>query len=272
MRQRLVLRPPFRWPGGKRWLVHRLLALIPASHGRYFEPFVGGGALFFALQPQSALLGDKNPELINLYRCIRDDPAQVGELVRRIPQTPEAYYATRAQRPRNRYRRAARTLYLTTLAFNGIYRVNKSGAFNVPFGGRRYPDLGSEDELTKYSAVLANAEISVGDFSQTVRTARCGDLVYLDPPYTVAHSNNGFVKYNAKIFMPRDQVRLAQSARTLAEAGCHVIVSNASHSSISDLYPDFSVIEVRRQSVMAASSKHRHEVVESVITNISQEG
>lgn len=272
MSQRVVVPPPFPWPGGKRWLVDRLLSLIPDAYGRYFEPFVGGGALFFALQPRSASLGDKNPDLINLYQCIRDDPAQVGQMVRRLPQSPDAYYEVRAARPRNRYRRAARTLYLTTLAFNGIYRVNKRGVFNVPFGGRLYPALGSEDELTKYAAVLANAEISVGDFSQTLRTARCGDVVYLDPPYTVAHSNNGFVKYNAKIFMPKDQVRLARTARELSDRGCHVIVSNASHPSVLDLYPDFSVIEVRRQSVMAASTAHRQEVVESLITNVTQEG
>jgi DNA adenine methylase len=272
MSQRVILRPPFRWPGGKRWLLDKLLTLVPASYGRYFEPFLGGGALFFALQPRAASLSDTNADLINLYQCIRDDPTQVGQLVRRIPQTPQVYYEVRAKRLRNPYRRAARTLYLTTLAFHGIYRVNKRGHFNVPFGGRLYPTLGSDEELVKYSDALANAEISVADFSDAVRTAGSGDLVYLDPPYTVTHSNNGFVKYNAKIFMPGDQIRLATTARELADRGCHVIVSNASHPSIRKLYPEFSTIDVRRQSVMAASTEYRKEVLEVLLTSIAREG
>ena len=107
MSQQVNLRPPFRWPGGKRWLVDKLLTLVPASYSRYFEPFLGGGALFFALQPRAASLSDTNADLINLYQCIRDDPMQLGQLVRRIPQTPEGYYEIRAKRLRNPYRRAA---------------------------------------------------------------------------------------------------------------------------------------------------------------------
>lgn len=268
MSQRNGLRPPFRWPGGKRWLVETLKSVLPVTYGRYYEPFVGAGALFFALQPKAASLGDNNEDVINLYQCLKENHGRVGELVRKIPQTPAAYYETRAKRPTERYRRAARTLYLTTLAFNGIHRVNRLGEFNVPFGGRLYPELGSDVVLRRYATALANTDLHAGDFADTLKTARAGDLVYLDPPYTVAHSNNGFIKYNAKIFMPDDQERLALTAKDLADRGCHVVVSNAAHPSIRDLYHGFSLIEVRRSSVMAASTDFRKEVTEYVLTNV----
>jgi len=260
------LRPLFRWTGGKRWLVPRLLALVPETYGRYYEPFLGGGALYFALRPRQARLGDKNLELINAYECIRDDPEQVGRLLRGMSRDETNYYRVRGQRPRARFRRAARTVYLTTLAFNGIYRVNKRGLFNVPFGGRDYPDLGSAEVLKGYAEALQGAELEATDFTATLRDAAAGDLVYLDPPYTVAHSNNGFLKYNAKIFLLEDQEKLAETASELAKRGCHVIVSNAFHASIGNLYRGFRAVEVRRRSVMAASADHRKEVTEYLFT------
>lgn len=266
------LRPLFRWPGGKRWLVPRLLKLVPEAYGRYFEPFVGGGAMFFALRPAKARLGDKNSDLINAYRSIRDDSGKVAQLLRSMLRTEKHYYQVRAQQPTDDFERAARTIYLTTLAFNGIHRVNREGAFNVPYGRRDYPELGSEALLRSYGQALKDTELESGDFEHTLRDAVAGDLVYLDPPYTVAHSNNGFLKYNARIFVPADQQRLADTARELVWRGCHVIVTNASHQSIDDLYPGFERVEVRRQSVMAASRNHRKEVTEYLFTSASKEG
>lgn len=262
------LSPLFRWPGGKRWLVPRLLELIPKRHGRYYEPFLGGGALFFALRPSNARLGDKNAELMNAYSSLRDDPAQVGRLLRGMRMTKTHYYEVRDNLPIDRFERAARTIYLTTLAFNGIYRVNRSGQFNVPYGGREYPALGSDKVMKAYSEALQGAELEASDFKVTLRDADLGDVVYLDPPYTVAHSNNGFVKYNARIFLPGDQKELAALAAELAQRGCHVFVSNAHHDYILGLYRGFRPIEVNRTSFMAASAVHRKKVREYVFTNV----
>ena len=163
---------------------------------------------------------------------------------------------------------AARFIYLTTLAFNGIYRVNRAGKFNVPYGGREYGDLAGERQDELYSNALRGADIRTGDFQDVVEAARPGDLVYFDPPYTVAHSKqNGFLKYNRHLFLWDDQKRLAETVKQLDRRGSRVIVSNAHHDSIRDLYEGFLQLSVTRHSVMAADSGHRTTIEEYLITN-----
>ncbi len=261
------LAPLFRWPGGKRWLVPKLLELIPKTFGRYLEPFFGAGALFFALQPRRAILSDANSELMACYCQLRDNHAHVSRILSSLPQDQASYYRIRSSAPISETRRAARLIYLTTLSFNGIYRVNLAGKFNVPYGNREYPRLKSRDLLAEYSRALTGCAIRSCDFEEAVRTAKTGDLVYLDPPYTVAHSNNGFLKYNDKIFSWSDQERLARVAADLNRRGCHVIVSNAGHSSIKNLYRGFTAIKVPRLSVMAASKDNRRLIEEYVFVN-----
>ena len=195
------LEPLFRWPGGKRWLVPHLVRLVPQSVATYHEPFFGGGALYFAARPPSALLSDANRELIETYRTIRDAPADVEDRLRDLPRHRDGYYVVRASRPAAPIDRAARFIYLTTMAFNGIYRVNRRGQFNVPFGGRAYRSLGAAGTLRPYAAALAGADLRSVDFEEALDRAGPGDFVYLDPPYTVAHGNNGFLRYNESIFL-----------------------------------------------------------------------
>jgi DNA adenine methylase len=247
--------------------VPNLLELIPQTFGRYFEPFFGAGALFFALQPRRALLSDANSELMMCYRQLRDNHEHVSRILRSLPQDDASYYRIRSSVPQSEPRRAARLIYLTSLSFNGIYRVNLAGKFNVPYSKRECPRLTSRDLLAEYGRALATCQILSSDFEDAVQTAKAGDLVYLDPPYTVAHSNNGFVKYNDKIFSWRDQERLARVARGLDERGCHVIVSNAGHSSIRKLYSGFSAVKVPRISVIAANAQNRRQIKEYLFTN-----
>ena len=166
--------------------------------------------------------------------------------------------------PQSKISRAARLLYLTRLSFNGIYRVNLRGQFNVPYGYKTHLSACNPQEIRRCSNVLANADIRCADFESAVGSAGHGDLVYLDPPYTVAHGNNGFIRYNARIFSWADQVRLAEVANDLAAKGCKVIVSNAHHKSILGLYPSFNVRIIERESVMAASSSYRRRIKECV--------
>lgn len=261
------LAPLFRWPGGKRWLIPHLKGVLPNDHGRYFEPFFGGGALFFAIRPKLSRLSDSNHDLMACYQALRQHPEQVGRILRALPRGADAYYEVRAARPTSAIERAARLIYLTTLAFNGIYRVNRQGEFNVPYGGRTYEGLGANATLLKYAEALAGAEITSGDFEHGLDGVERGDLVYLDPPYTVAHSNNGFMRYNEKIFSWADQQRLAQVAASLALRGAYVIVSNANHPSIRELYEGFDALVVERPSAMAADIKRRGIVEELILTN-----
>lgn len=264
-RKEAALRAPLlKWPGGKRRLVQHILPLLPAVCNKYYEPFLGGGALFFALQPEVARLSDKNRELISAYHQIRNDPHEVIKCLEKLPNSEEQYYTVRSASPRSPARRAARLIYLISLSFNGIHRVNFKGQFNVPYGYKTHLTPCAPEKINTASKLLRKATIKCQDFEEAVKSARRGDLLYLDPPYTVAHGNNGFLKYNAKIFSWDDQRRLAKVAHALADKGCAVVVSNANHPSIRKMYQDFQVLEIKRHSVIAASSEFRRAITECV--------
>lgn len=260
--------PLLKWPGGKRGLLKFLLPLIPTQYRDYYEPFVGGGALFFALRPNRAYLADRNADLISTYRQVRDSPEVVIKSLQRLRNTEEDYYLVRASRPRTDAGQAARLLYLSRLSFNGIHRVNLQGQFNVPYGFKTYLEPCEAAKIRHASRILANIEITCEDFEFAVAKAGKGDLVYLDPPYTTAHHNNGFVKYNAKIFTWDDQRRLASVARDLVRRGCSVIVSNADHPTITRLYGDFDVVRLARYSVIAASRLFRRPITECIFYQV----
>jgi len=256
------LRPLLKWPGGKSAIVPQILPFLPDRWSTYFEPFLGGGALFFNLLPSRAVIADTNEELINSYIQVRDRPDAVIRALRTHANTEADYYAVRASRPRTPVRRAARFLYLSTLSFNGIHRVNLRGQFNVPYGRKTHLEVCEEDRIAEASRSLQGVRILSNDFEEASRSARRGDLVYFDPPYTVAHANNGFIKYNERIFSWNDQIRLATHARKLADRGCSVLISNADHDSVRSLYAGFRAVRLSRFSRIAASSAHRREISE----------
>jgi len=261
------IRPFLKWAGGKRILVSNILPLIPNSFRRYYEPFLGGGALFFALQPENALLSDNNHELINCYLQVRDHCEKVVARLKLLRNQERDYYRIRGRVPGDEIGRAARLIYLTTLSFNGIHRLNQRGEFNVPYGYKLHIEPCDTQKLRRASAALATARLEWKDFEPVVSSADEGDVVYLDPPYTVSHGNNGFLKYNAKIFSWNDQLRLSNVARSLASRGCKVIVSNADHPSILRLYRGFAVLKVSRPSVIAASGGFRRQITEYIFYN-----
>jgi len=254
--------PLLKWPGGKRALLPQLRKVLPQSFRTYYEPFAGGAALFFDLKPESAVLSDTNSDLIECYRMVRDDPESVIAILGSLRNTREDYYAVRSWRPSDGAGGAARLIYLMTLAFNGIYRVNRRGEFNVPYGRKGHLVPGDPERIRAASAAFRHAQLTAGDFETVVSHAGPGDFLYLDPPYTVFQPNNGFLKYNKGIFSWEDQARLAEVASRLSQNGCQVLVSNADHPSIRALYDGFCCHRVRRPSVIAAASEHRGQVTE----------
>jgi DNA adenine methylase len=260
--------PFLKWAGGKRLLLDRLMPHLPAvgQGSTYFEPFLGGAAVFFALKPERAVLADSNPHLVEAFEAVRDDVERVISQLRRFPVTEDAYYQVRHSRRRNRFTRAARFIYLNKLCFNGLYRENMKGDFNVPFG--RHPKnhlVCDVEQLRAASAVLQSAELMTGDFQDVVERATAGDVVYFDPPYITGHTNNGFVEYNADVFAWEDQARLARVAAELVARGASVAISNAVHPSITRLYRRHGVfrrIEIPRWSTMAGTPSKRYRTKE----------
>ena len=245
-------------------MLSKIIPMMPDSFSTYYEPFVGGGAVFFALTPQNAVISDTNEELVNAYIQVRDNPNALIKEIARLRNDEDTYYKVRASTPKLEIKRAARLLYLTRLSFNGIHRVNLSGKFNVPYGKKTYLTSVDSDRLLAISENLQGVDIKSGDFEAVTEAATISDLVYFDPPYTVAHANNGFVKYNERIFSWNDQQRLAKHARRLASRGCRVMVSNADHPSIHELYDGFECTVIKRPSVIAASSAYRRTITECI--------
>jgi DNA adenine methylase len=195
------VRPFLKWPGGKRWFVGRHDDVFPCEYRRYIEPFLGSGSVFFHLRPEHAILGDTNAELIAAYRGLRRGWRKAQALLREHQQRHDErhYYQIRARAPRCIIERAARLIYLNRACFNGIYRVNRKGEFNVP-KGTRDSILFDTDDFASAARLLRGAEIRVADFEELIDEAKRNDLVFADPPYTVRHNVNGFIKYNEDLF------------------------------------------------------------------------
>lgn len=266
-------KPFLRWPGGKRWLVEARPELFEVAHGTYFEPFVGSGSAFFHQSPEFAVLSDCNSELIATYQAIKNAPDEVYQILDNHAQqhSKEYYYDVRSRQVNSLSHRAARLLYLNRACFNGIYRVNREGRFNVPIGNTRNLP-GTINELRAVSNCLQSADLFDCDFSETLRLIGPNDFVYLDPPYTVRHNNNGFIRYNEGIFTWDDQLRLAAYAEGAVRKGARVVVSNADHTSIVDLYREsglFEITRVSRFSGVAAQRENRSTISELVILSRS---
>ena len=260
------MKPFIKWAGGKRWLVEKSDFELPRFSGRYIEPFLGGGAVFFHLKPKQALLSDVNPKLINVYNAIQDDWSKVEAELKRLQRlhSKEFYYQERARKRKNPHTKAAQFLYLNRTCWNGLYRENLSGKFNVPIGTKTQVVM-PDDDFEAISRCLKSADILVCDFEETLSKARPGDFVFLDPPYTTAHNTNGFVKYNQNIFSWDDQIRLRDAATAAVARGAKVVVTNANHESIHDLYANLGGSRiVSRASVISGKNSGRGKTSEAV--------
>jgi DNA adenine methylase len=268
------MKPFLNWAGGKRWLVAHYPGLLAVPSQRLIEPFLGSGAVFFHVQPPSALLADSNEQLIEAYAAVRDEPEKILRALRdhQRQHGNAHYYQVRAEAPRTAVDRAAKFIYLNRTCFNGLYRVNLRGEFNVPKGTKEAVLL-PDDDFAVWAAMLGRAQLVAQDFEETLDNTGHGDFIYADPPYTVNHNVNNFVKYNERIFSWADQIRLAERLSEATNRGACVVMSNADHASVRGLYSTagWTCLTVNRHSRLAASSAHRRATTELLIANCLDE-
>lgn len=253
-------KPILKWAGGKTQLLKELSKKIPVSYGRYIEPFIGGGALFFALNPGDSIIADSNPELINVYQQVADHTSEVIEYLHQYQNTKEMFYEVRAldwhELPKAEA--AARTIYLNKTCFNGLYRVNRKGQFNVPYGNYKSPNFCDVDALYAAAATLKKAEIVCGDYLHVLKKyAQEGDFVFLDPPYLPVSTYGDFKRYTKEQFYEEDHVELAKEVVRLQEVGCHVILTNSNHPLVHELYKDFTIDVIPTKRYISCNGARR---------------
>lgn len=262
--------PFLRWAGSKRWLLPHLRQLAPSKFNAYYEPFLGSASAYFDLAADhEAHLSDTIYPLISCYETVRDFPEHVFGHICEWQTDPDTYYSVRALDFRNDLlRSAAQFIYLNKLCFNGLYRQNQAGKFNVPYGRPRNSNVIGLDHLVAVSERLTeDAQLKVCDFEVALTNCAEGDFVYLDPPYASQSRSAAFVDYNSKIFSWDDQIRLARVFRELDDRGVSVMMSNADHPSIRDLFSGFDIRRVSRYSSMAASSAKRGRSTELLVVS-----
>jgi DNA adenine methylase len=261
-----VARPLLKWAGGKGQMLEAIASHIPVRWDRYVEPMIGGGALFFALAPERALVADANPELVNFYRAIVHDLHGLVTKYEAWPFDEKTFYELRAVSfsDLDSTTAAARMLYLNRACFNGLYRVNRKGDFNVPWGRYERPYRVQIERFEAARDILSRAQIELGDFSDLLEAeAAKGDLVFLDPPYVPISPYSDFKRYTTQQFQSADHVRMAELVRSLSERGCETIITNSNHSLVHDLYQGYQirVIPTRRNVNSRAEGRKGEDVI-----------
>lgn len=263
--------PFLKWAGGKRQLLEQFERYFPApgTYGVYHEPFLGGGAVFFHLLPARAVLSDLNPELVEAYQVVRDDVEGVIRRLRGFRNEEEFYYEVRGRDPQalTPPERVARMLYLNRTCFNGLYRLNSSGRFNVPFGRYRLPRICQTASLRAASRALAGVELRVQPFEAVLDSAQPGDLVYLDPPYQPLSRTASFTAYTREAFDEDDQRRLAAVYRELDARGCRLMLSNSSTELVRELYGEFRIVKVQARRAINSRGAGRGLIDEVLVLN-----
>ena len=261
-----TMKPIMKWAGGKTQMLKDILPQIPEYTGKYIEPFFGGGALFFALTPENAVIADSNPELINMYVQVSNDVDGVISVLRTYQNTEEMFYKIRAldweELPKTEA--AARTIYLNKTCFNGLYRVNRKGQFNTPFGKYKNPNICDEELLRAVSETLQKTTIICGDYLEVLKQyALPGDLIFLDPPYVPVSEYADFKRYTKEQFYEDDHRNLAEEVKRLQKLGCYVILTNSDHPLVHELYKDFEIqiVDTKRAISSKGSSRKGKDVI-----------
>lgn len=283
MRYNLVMSPPsptvhnavpfLKWAGGKRQLLSQYGPYFPPRETiqRYFEPFIGSAAVYFYLQPTRATLSDRNEKLIDVYRAVQQDVEAVIEALQPHRNEEAYYYAIRAQDPArlSLAERAARLIYLNRTCYNGLYRENSRGEFNVPFGRYKNPKICNKRRLRLAAQALQGVTLRAVDFVEGVATAGAGDFVYFDPPYAPVSATSSFTGYDKYGFNEADQIRLAQSIHDLSGRGCRVMLSNSSAPLIYELYEGhgYRIIPIQARRSINSKPHKRGPVKELLILN-----
>jgi DNA adenine methylase len=263
-------RPFLKWAGGKGKLIQQYIPYFPKKFKTYYEPFLGGAAVFFYLNPPSAALTDINAELVNAYRCVRDN---VEELilnleVHQLRHCRDYYYEVRQSPGVTNIEKAARLIYLNKTCFNGLYRENSKGAFNVPIGKYKNPKICNPALLRSVSAALQNAQIKVRPFEDILEHASsCDDFVYFDPPYHPLSPTSNFTAYSRYSFTQDDQIRLKYVFAELAERGVNVMLSNSDCPFIRELYSDFNINSIIAPRLINSDARKRGNITEVLITS-----
>ena len=259
--KKVDVRPILKWAGGKSQLLNELLPRIPDSYDRYIEPFIGGAAVFFAVQPEHAIISDSNPELINLYQCVANSVEDVIACLKCYVNTEEAFYRIRSQdwRELSATEAAARMIYLNRTCFNGLYRVNRKGEFNVPYGRYKNPRICDEGNLRKASLVLKRAEILCADYLDVLDNyTKLGDFVFLDPPYLPVGEWGDFKRYTKEQFYEGDHRQLADAIQRLHARNVWTVLTNSNHPLVHELYADFPMVIVPTKRNISCRGQSRN--------------
>ena len=271
-------KPFVKWAGGKRQIIDKLKKLIPDEFNTYYEPFIGGGALFFEISPKTAIINDSNKELMNVYEILRDEKKfeKMCRLLNKYERKhSEKFYYEIRNIDRNKkkfnklkdFKRAARTIYLNKACFNGLYRVNRKNEFNVPFGKKTKVNTYEGNNLTIINDYLKSNDIILSniDFEESVNTAKKGDFIYFDPPYDSDTST--FNSYTEDGFGKDEQRRLAKVYKELDKKGCYIMLSNHNTSLVQELYKDYNIHIIEAKRNINSNGKKRGKVEEVIITN-----
>ena len=267
------IKPIMQWAGGKTQMLKDILPMIPEYKGKYIEPFFGGGALFFALQPENSVISDSNPELINMYMQVRDNVDHVIKILKSYNKTKQLFYEVRALEWESlpKSESAARTIYLNKASFNGLYRVNKKGQFNASFGGEsriKNKTICDENRLRLVSELLKRNKVICGDYMNVLKEyAKPGDFIFLDPPYVPVSKYADFTRYTKEKFYMDDHINLAKEVQRLHELGCYIMLTNSDHPIVHELYKDFDIRIVNTRRSISSKAETRSNGKDVIVKN-----
>lgn len=277
MAKNKLVAPFLKWVGGKRQLIPEIKKILPkgvVSHP-YYEPFIGGGALFFDLQPKCAIINDCNEELINVYKVIRDNPDELIEDLRKHKNTAEYFYEIRSMDRQpffcnlSKIERASRIIYLNKTCYNGLYRVNNAGEFNSPFGKYKNPNIINEPVIKAVSKYLKSAKVQIfnADYQEILKDIPTNSFVYLDPPYHPISESSNFTGYVQGGWNEKDQLRLRDVCNILNSKGIKFLLSNSASEFIKEIYSNYTIHTVQASRAVNSDSSKRGQVNEFLIKN-----
>jgi DNA adenine methylase len=270
------VKPFIKWAGGKRQLIKYFKDIFPEKFNVYHEPMIGGGALFFYLNPKRAVINDTNKELMKTYEVIRDNVEELIEKLKlfKSKHSKDFYYKKRNNfnkiknsKKNNKVELAACLIYLNHTCFNGLYRVNQKGDFNVPVGNYKNPEIFDEKNLKSASNFLKKVDILCDDFETAVKLAKSDDFVYFDPPYDPINNTSNFTEYNNGGFGKKEQKRLCQTFKNLDKKNIKLALSNSNTEFIKNIYRDFNIHVLEAKRTINSNSKKRGKIKELLITN-----
>jgi DNA adenine methylase len=274
LNQKLQLHPFLKWAGGKRQLLPQMEKYFPKHYNKYIEPFVGGGAVFFHLLPENSVLSDNNPDLINCYNVIKEDVEALIKSLKKHIYEKNYFYEIRAlDRDFKKFtelsdvEKASRSIYLNKSGYNGLYRVNSKGLFNVPFGRHKNPKICDETNLRSVSQALKKVEIFLGSFEICLDFAKRDDFIYFDPPYFPLSDTALFTSYTKNSFDNSSQIKLFEMFKELNKRGCNLMLSNSYSEFILDLYKDFKIVTLKAKRNINSNSQKRGLINEVLILN-----